>query len=67
MDVEEFETLMLQIFVPGLILFMAFIVYDLARKSKAGKFGTFVLFGTLCLGVLAFVIKSVVVSSIGGY
>ncbi|MGB0361194.1 MAG: DUF2788 domain-containing protein, partial [Endozoicomonas sp.] len=45
MDVAKFETLMLQILVGGLVLFMAFIVYDLAKKSNAGKWGTFVLFG----------------------
>ncbi|WP_353934534.1 DUF2788 domain-containing protein, partial [Acinetobacter baumannii] len=27
-----------------LILCMAFIVWDLAKKSKAGKFGTLILF-----------------------
>ena len=67
MEVEDFEALMLKILITGLVLFMGFIVYDLARKSKAGRFGTLVLFGTLCLGVLAFVIKSLAVSSIGGY
>ena len=61
MDIAAFETLMLKLLVGGLVLFMAFIVYDLAKKSNAGKWGTFVLFGALCLGVLGFLIKTVLV------
>jgi hypothetical protein len=41
---------------------MGFIVWDLAKKSKAGKFGTIILFCVLGLGILAFVIKSVVIA-----
>lgn len=40
---------------------MVFIVWDLARKSKAGKFGTFILFLALGLGLLGFIIKTVLV------
>jgi hypothetical protein len=36
------------------------------KKSKAGKFGTFILFFVLGLGILAFVIKSVVIGFIEG-
>ncbi len=61
MDIAEFETLMMQVLISGLVLFMAFIVYDLAKKSKAGKWGTFVLFGALGLGVLGFLIKTFIV------
>jgi len=43
--------------VGGLIIFMAYIMWDLAIKSKAGKFGTFIIFLALGLGVLGFVIK----------
>ena len=49
-----------------LIGFMGFIVWDLAKKSKAGKFGTLILFFVLGLGVLAFIIKSVVVGFLEG-
>ena len=65
MDIEDFESLMLKTLLTGLILFMGFIVYDLSKKSNAGKFGTFVLFGALCLGALGFVIKGVLIRSIG--
>ena len=46
----------------GLTLFiglMVFIIWDLARKSNAGKFGTFILFFVLAFGILGFIIKNV--------
>lgn len=46
--------------VGGLILFMAFIVWDLARRSDAGRFGTFILFIALGLGIFGFLIKGVI-------
>ena len=46
--------------VGALILFMIFIVWDLARKSNAGTFGTLILYLALALGVLGFVIKSAI-------
>ncbi|GAB2191623.1 DUF2788 domain-containing protein [Sessilibacter sp. MAH2] len=61
MDIELFETISLYVGIGGLILFMGFIMWDLAKESKAGKFGTFVLFGALGLGLLGFVIKTVLV------
>jgi len=57
-----FEEWMMTILVTVLIGFMGFIVWDLAKKSKAGKLGTFILFFALGLGVLAFIIKSVVIT-----
>ena len=44
----------------GLILFMLFIVWDLARKSKAGRFGTFILFFVLAFGILGFLAKNLI-------
>ena len=46
--------------VGGLILFMIFIVWDLAKRSDAGKFGTFILYIALAMGILGFVIKVVI-------
>jgi hypothetical protein len=40
--------------------FMLFIIWDLARKSKAGKFGTFVLFFVLAFGILGFIAKTLI-------
>lgn len=45
--------------VGGLILFMLFIVGEVAWRSKAGKGGTFVLFLVLTVGMLGFVIKTI--------
>lgn len=64
MSVEQFETWSLYICVVGLIGFMIFIVWDLAKKSNAGKFGTFILFLALGLGLLGFIIKTVLVSTL---
>jgi len=40
--------------------FMLFIIWDLARKSGAGKLGIFVLFFVLAFGMLGFVAKQVI-------
>jgi Protein of unknown function (DUF2788) len=42
------------------VLFMLFIIWDLARKSKAGRLGTFILFFVLAFGILGFVAKQVI-------
>ncbi|WP_290869982.1 DUF2788 domain-containing protein [Aquabacterium sp.] len=46
--------------VGAFILYMMFIIVQLARESKAGKFGTFVLFLVLGFGILGFVAKNVI-------
>ncbi|MDP3977399.1 MAG: DUF2788 domain-containing protein [Pseudomonas sp.] len=66
MDPQVFEELMMTVLVGGLVLFMAFIVWDLAKKSKAGRFGSMILFLALGLGVLGFVIKTVVIAGMEG-
>jgi hypothetical protein len=48
--------------VGGLIGCMIFIVWDLAKKSHSGRFGTFILFLALGLGLLGFVIKTILVA-----
>jgi hypothetical protein len=47
--------------VGGFILYMVFIILQLARESKAGKFGTFMLFLVLGFGILGFVAKNVII------
>ena len=44
----------------GFIALMLFIIWKLARESRAGRFGTFILFFVLAFGVLGFVLKSVI-------
>lgn len=57
MTEEQFSTWALRICLGGLILFLAFIIYDLGKKNNAGKLGMFVLFLTLGLGVMGFIAK----------
>ena len=40
--------------------YMLFIIWNLARKSGAGRLGTFVLFFVLAFGMLGFIAKSVI-------
>ena len=65
MSVELFEEISLYLGVGGLVLLMAYIVWDLSKKSNAGKFGTFILFLVLGLGVLGFIIKTVIAEMMG--
>jgi hypothetical protein len=46
--------------VGALILFMLFIVWDLAKRSDAGRFGTIILFLGLGLGIFGFLMKFVI-------
>ncbi len=43
--------------VGAFMLYMLFIIGHLAWESKAGKFGTFVIFLGLAFGMLGFVVK----------
>ena len=43
-----------------MIAYMLFIVWDLAKKSGAGRLGTFVLFFVLAFGMLGFIAKSTI-------
>ncbi len=60
MSEAEFSALSVQILVPLLILFMAFIVWDLMKKSGAGKFGGFILFLALGLGTVGYIAKVII-------
>ena len=46
--------------VGALILFMVFIVWDLAKRSKAGKFGTMILYIGLAMGIVGFLMKIII-------
>lgn len=59
MNEELFTALSLQIGITGLIVYMGWIVYDLAKESKAGRYGTAVMFFALGLGVVGFMIKTI--------
>ncbi|HNU65843.1 MAG: DUF2788 domain-containing protein [Methylotenera sp.] len=51
--------------VPGLMLLMLFIVGHLAWQSKAGKFGTMILFLALALGMVGYIAKSLIQYNLG--
>ena len=52
--------------VGAFMLYMVFIIVQLARESKAGRFGTFVLFLGLGVGLVGFVAKGIIKVFIGG-
>jgi hypothetical protein len=43
----------------GFMLYMLFIIWNLAKESKAGKLGTFILFFVLAFGMLGFIAKTI--------
>lgn len=61
MTEAEFADISLKVGVGGLILLMGFIMYDLSKKSGAGKFGTFIIFLVLGLCLAAFIIKEILI------
>ena len=65
MSIEQFKNISLVLGVGGLCAYMLFIIYDLGRQSQAGKFGYFVIFGALGLGLFGLVVKTVLVEVIG--
>ena len=46
--------------VGAFMLFMLFIIGEIAWKSRAGKTGTFVLFFVLAFGMLGFIAKFII-------
>lgn len=64
MTEAQFSAVVTPLMVGGLVLYMAFIVYKLAAESKAGRWGTLVLFFVLGLGVLGFIAKEVLVHTL---
>jgi hypothetical protein len=57
---EQISAFGLSFGVGAFMLYMLFIIGQLARESKAGKMGTFVLFLALGFGMVGFVAKLVI-------
>ena len=57
---EQFADLSLTLGIGGLILFMVFIMYRLSRESGAGRFGTIMIFISLGLGLVGFIVKTLI-------
>jgi hypothetical protein len=62
---EQIATFGLSFGVGGFMLYMLFIIGNLAWQSKAGRFGTFVIFLGLAFGMTGFVAKYVIQWAIG--
>ncbi len=61
MSEAVFSQISMMVLLTGLIVWMGFIVWDLAKKSQAGRFGTIALFTILGAGVVGFIVKTVLV------
>ena len=62
---QEIEAIGLPLSLTVLMVWMLLIIWNLAKESKAGKFGTFVLFFVLSFGMLGFIAKSIIQKIIG--
>ena len=65
MDIEQFETISLFVGCSLLIGYMLFIIWRLAKDSKAGRFGTLMLFIVWSVGMIGFVAKEIMVLLMG--
>jgi len=63
---EQFAEFGLTFGVAAFMLYMLFILLQLARESKAGRFGTFVILIGLGLGMMGFVAKGIIKWMLGG-
>ena len=57
---EEIATFGMTFGLGAFMLYMLFIIGELAYRSKAGKIGTFALFFVLAFGMVGFIAKSVI-------
>ncbi len=60
LTVAEFEDISLKVCFTGLIVYMLFIIGNLAKQSKAGRYGTAWMFLALGLGFVGFVAKGLI-------
>jgi threonine dehydrogenase-like Zn-dependent dehydrogenase len=65
LTVAEFEDISMKVLLSGLIAYMFFIIWNLAVESKAGKFGTVVMFLVLGLGMFGFMAKAIIARVLG--
>lgn len=65
LTIAEFEDISLKVCFTALIVYMLFIIGNLARESKAGKYGTLWMFLALGLGVVGFIAKGFIQKLMG--
>ena len=66
LDEEQIAWFGMTVGVTAFVGYMFFIIWQLARESKAGRFGTFVLFIVLGFGMIGFIAKGLIKWFIGG-
>ena len=54
---EIITELGLWVLLPAFMAFLFFIMWDIAKKSNAGRAGTFWIFVVLCMGFFGFLLK----------
>ena len=65
-DEEQIAWFGMTVGVTAFVGYMFFIIWQLARESQAGRFGTFVLFVVLGFGMIGFIAKGLIKWFIGG-
>ncbi len=65
LTIAEFEDISLKVCFTALIIYMLFIIGNLAKESKAGKYGTMWMFVALGLGFVGFVAKGLIQKLMG--
>ena len=61
MTEEQFATWALRICLTVFIAFVGCIIWQLGKESKVGKWGMFILFLVLGLGIAGFLLKNILV------
>ena len=65
LTVAEFEEISFKLLTSGLMAYMMFIIWSLARESNAGRYGTAWLFFALGFGMFGFMAKEVIAKVLG--
>lgn len=65
LTIAEFEDISLKVCFAGLIAYMVFIILNLAKESKAGKYGTMWLLIGLGVGFIGFIAKAFIQRLLG--
>jgi len=65
MPLADFENLLTEVLVAGLIVYMFYIIWKIGKHSEAGRFGMGVLFVVLGLGMLGVIVKPIIAKVLG--
>lgn len=65
LTMAEFDDWSLKFGLTGLILFMLFIIWNLGKESKAGRYGMMWMFIGLGVGFVGFVAKAIIQKLLG--